>query len=648
MVEFLLRSRFGAITSTAADLLNPLFMTYLVDGIMLILSRFTPKALLLVASMSLFAETIARAAEPLNRTPSPGEYQTPAETAANMKLPEGFQVKVFAGEPDVYQPIGFCTDARGRLWVLENYSYPDWGPEGRDQVVIFEDADGDGKFDNRKVFWDKGNFASGIQVGFGGVWIGSPPNLLFIPDRDGDDQPDGEPQVLLDGWEHQDTHETLNSFIWGPDGWLYGCQGVFTQSLVGKPGTPENERIPVNAAVWRYHPTRHQFEIFAEGGSNQWGVDFNDHGQAFMTACVIPHLFHVVQGGRYTRQAGQHRNPYTYDDIKTIRTHKHFAAAFAGAMIYLGDNFPSQYRNQIFMNNIHANKVHVDWLEPNGTSFLGKYGPHDREPEGDDRGAGWMDSGDKWYRGISLQAGPDGSVFVCDWYDRLPCHQVRPHDRTNGRIYKFSYGEPKAVASVDVSCWTIEQLVQAQSHPNDWWVRTSRRVLQERTAMGADMSEARTKLKAMLDDQQLPVPTRLRALWALHGTGGLDDAWALPLLQDAEPYVRSWTIQSLAERGSVAADVATRFVEMAKSDDSPIVRLYLASACQRLPAETTWPIVEQLVTHGEDADDPNLPLLIWYAAEPLVAADKARGAKLAAQTKVPSVRQYIARRIVEK
>ena len=189
---------------------------------------------ILAPLFALILSTLLQSAEkelPLNHTPSPGEYQSPDQTAANMKLPDGFQVQVFAGEPDVYQPIGYCFDARGRLWVVENYSYPDWAKEGRDRVVIFTDEDGDGRFDERKLFWDKGNFATGIQIGYGGVWIGSPPHLLFIPDRNGDDVPDGDPEKLLDGWAHDDTHETLNSFVWGPDQWLYGCQGASLRAI---------------------------------------------------------------------------------------------------------------------------------------------------------------------------------------------------------------------------------------------------------------------------------------------------------------------------------------------------------------------------------------------------------------------------------
>ena len=589
----------------------------------------------------------SRAAAPLNRTPSPGEYQTPEQTIASMELPDGFRIQIFAAEPDVVQPIAFAFDARGRLWVIENYSYPDWKAEGRDRVLIFEDSDGDGHFDEKKVFWEGGNFATGIQVGFGGVWIGSPPNLMFIPDRDGDDTPDGEPVVLLDGWGHDDTHETLNRFIWGPDGWLYGCQGIFTHSLVGKPGMPEDKRIPLNACIWRYHPTRHEFEIFAEGGSNQWGVDFNDYGQAFMTACVIPHVYHVVQCGRYTRQAGQHTNAHTYEDIKTIRTHQHFAAAFAGAMIYLGDNFPDKYRNQLFFNNIHANKIHADWLEPKGSGYVASFGPHDRSPEGDDRGSGFLNSDDKWYRGLRLCAGPDGGVFVCDWYDRLPCHQIPPNDKTNGRIYKITHGEVQTSAAVDVAGMTDEELVELQLHKNDWWVRMARRVLQERAAAGRDLAGARDKLEKMAVSHEDPT-RRLRAVWALHVSGGVDDALSLRLLEDENEYVRSWAVQCALDDQECGDSVHSKLAELASHDPSPVVRLYLASACQRMLAEQAWLVVERLVAHPEDAEDHNLPLMVWYAVERLVESDKQRAVALVAKCQIPKVRQFLARRIASQ
>src|SRR5262249_33569791 len=222
----------------------------------------------------------------------------PDRAAQAMTVPEGFEVKLFAGEPDIVQPIAMCLDERGGLWVAEGHCYPirrkPKGPDSPfvadgvqgDRILIFEDTDGDGKFDKRTVFMEGLNLVSGLEVGFGGIWIGAAPYLLFVPIKEGEDRPAGPPQILLDGWHMEDTHETLNTFTWGPDGWLYGCHGVFTHSRVGKPGTPDRERTRINAGIWRYHPTKHRFEVFAEGTSNPWGLDFDDHGQAFIEACV--------------------------------------------------------------------------------------------------------------------------------------------------------------------------------------------------------------------------------------------------------------------------------------------------------------------------------------------------------------------------
>ncbi|HSQ56154.1 MAG TPA: PVC-type heme-binding CxxCH protein, partial [Gemmata sp.] len=431
---------------------------------------------------------------------------SPEQAANSMTVPEGFEVKVFAGEPDVHQPIAFCIDHRGRLWVIEAYTYPRRNPhsgpiipanpdrkgggarEG-DKIVIFEDTDGDGKFDKRTVFLEGLNLASGIEVGFGGVWVGAAPYLLFIPHDENTDKPAGEPKILLDGWHYEDTHETLNSFMWGPDGWLYGCHGVFTHSRVGKPGTPDRERIPINAGIWRYHPTRHVFEVFAHGTSNPWGMDFNANGDLFCEACVIPHMWHIIQGGRYFRQAGSHFNPYTYDDIKTIAVHRHYVGAtphggngrsdsaggghaHAGLMCYQGGLWPKEYWGKLFMGNLHGHRINVDVIKPQGSGYVA-----DRNPD-------FLLTNDKWAIPLAIKAAPDGNAYLIDWYDKQICHLPQPEvwDRTNGRIYKICYKNAKPLPKVDFTKATWADLVKCQESPNDWVARTARRIMQERAA----------------------------------------------------------------------------------------------------------------------------------------------------------------------
>src|SRR5271165_943025 len=250
-----------------------------------------------------------------------------AQAPGRMTVPPGFTVTLCAAEPDVVQPIAFTIDPKGRLWVIENYSYPIWlgGPRGKDRILIFEDADGDGRFDRRTVFWDKGTNFTGIELGFGGVWVCATPNLLFIPDRDGDDRPDGEPVVKLDGWDTKAQHNMFNALKWGPDGWLWGCNGIMSRSRVGKPGASEKERVAIDCGVWRYHPTRAVFEAVAHGTTNPWGLDFDDLGETFITNCVIPHLFHVVPGAHFQRMFGEDVTPNLYELIESCADHIHWA-----------------------------------------------------------------------------------------------------------------------------------------------------------------------------------------------------------------------------------------------------------------------------------------------------------------------------------
>ena len=552
----------------------------------------------------------------------------PNEAPAKMTLPPGFHAELVASEPDIVQPVAYTMDDRGRLWVIQNTNYPVCPGEPKDKIIIFEDFGPDGKARKSTVFYDKLTFATGIAVGHGGVWVGAPPNLLFFPVKDGEDKPAGEPQVVLDGWGNEDTHETLNDFTWGPDGWLYGTQGIFTFSHVGKPGTPANERTNLDACVWRYHPLKKKFEVYSEGASNQWGVDWNDWGQACFEACVIPHMWQCIQGARYQRQAGQHPNKFTYEDIKTIADFEYEKRAYCGAMFYLGGQWPAEYRNTFFFNDIHMSKMRNEKIVRAGSGLKSE-----RRPD-------FLVPNDPWYRGLSPQYGPDGSVFVNDWYDKVPCHQQRDYtDRSNGRIYKLVYGDVKPV-QVDLQKATDAELVQYQLNANDWYVRHARRILQERGPK-PEAQEALTKIL-----RENPDETRqLRALWALHGVKGLTESVALESLKSSHEYLRAWTIQLVCEDSTPSEPLLAEMARLAKDDPSPVVRLYLASATQRIDVAKRWPILTALVSHADDANDHNLPLMIWYAAEPAVGADIAKGAELLANCRIPKVQEFISRRI---
>ncbi len=573
----------------------------------------------------------------------------PAEARAAMTVPPGFHVDLVAAEPDVHQPIALCFDDFGRLWVAEAFAYPNRVKEdsGPDDIVVFEDTDNDGTFEKRTVFASGLNLVSGLEVGFGGVWVGAAPYLMFIPDRDHDLVPDGKPQILLDGWGYEDTHETLNAFTWGPDGWLYGCHGVFTYSRVGKPGAPDDERTKLNAGVWRYHPQRHEFEVFAWGTSNPWGIDFDGNGQAFITACVIPHLYHVIQGGRYERQAGSHFDKYFFDDIKSIADHRHYVGgdphggnlrsgaaggghAHCGLMIYRGGQWPAEYSGGLFFGNIHGNRINHDHLERKGSGFVGKHA--------DDL----LLANDRWFRGINFKQGPDGAMYFIDWYDKQACHWTENErwDRTNGRIYRLRYGERARAAKWDMRGARVDPPIHfAASVLTDDAARARRARIQTQEfgysgALEHGLGEV---------DEANPQEV-LRGIWALHAARRFDEAQARKYLRSSHEYVRAWSVQLELEDKQASAEIVRELERLARGDPSPVVRLYLASGLQRLPLEQRWGIAERLANRGEDANDHNIPLMLWYGVEPLVALDPARALKLAREAQIPKLAQFIVRR----
>lgn len=435
--------------------------------------RFLPFAAL---AFSLGLSVQAAIPAIFNTEKTPGGPMPAEEAARTMELPPGFKCEVFAAEPDVQQPIAMAWDARGRLWIAECYTYaenPDrWNTTLRDRILIFEDSNNDGKFDKRTVFWDQGVRLTSIELGYGGVYALCAPNLFFIADKNGDDKPDGEPEVLLDGFNFKTIgHNVVNGLRWGPDGWLYGRHGITDTSSIGSPGTPQDKRTQMNCGIFRYHPTRHTFEVVLHGGTNSWGMDWDANGELFWINTVIGHLFHGIPGSYTDRMFGTHLNKYVYETIQQTADHYHFdqgnekwadikkgmssktdelggGHAHVGCVIYNGGVWPKEYQGKIFTPNLHGRRINMDILEREGNGFVAKHGKD------------FMKCKDLWFRGIDMSTGPDGNVYLLDWSDAGECHDNDGVHRTSGRIYKISYtAGPKL---------TDAELKSA----NNWWART--------------------------------------------------------------------------------------------------------------------------------------------------------------------------------
>lgn len=588
---------------------------------------------------------------------------TPEEARAKMSVPEGYEVRCFAHEPMVQNPVAMTWDHRGRLWIVEAYEYPEgtplpenqrpFGGEAkddkyhpmpklgdkipRDRVIILEDTNNDGVADKRTVFVEGLNLASAIICGDNGIYVGQQPHLIHFRDDNGDDKPDAW-RVILTGFGREDTHELVNSFTWGPDGWLYMTHGVFTNSKVRRPGQPEKEGFKFDAGIGRARPIisdagtparnsgqadlpppSWEFEVFADGTSNPWGCDYDAAGNFFVSACVIDHFFHMAPGGIYTRQGGAPENPYAYELLPSIVKHKHFRAAYAGIQIYQGGRYPADTHGHAFIGNIHDNAIHEEVLTPVGATFK-------CEPRRD-----FLRANNGWFRPVSTQTGPDGFLWIMDWCDKYPCYQnakANPEgvDRERGRIWRVVLQDDTSKTTrdrtdLDLKKIATPDLVKTLEHPNNWMRRMARRMLVERNRSDS----AGPLLQKLL--ARLPSPSTCNdASLLLKSYGMLTEPLVNRLATSPDSQHRI-----IAARHSSSEDMTTQ--SALTKDPDPLVRLTLLAKLRvestrflTKPGAAGFKTPSAILTQwtetakaSKDADQV-LAFMIWQVFEPELAA----------------------------
>ena len=625
---------------------------------------------LIVGCFSLAAEPFP---EPYNSQKSDAKPLPPAAAAAGFKVPNGFTVDVFAAEPDVRNPIAMAWDNRGRLWVAENYTYAERGTKFdlnlRDRVLIFTDADGDGKPEKRTVFIDTVQRLTSVEVGLGGVWLMCPPQLLFVPDKDGDDEPDGPPEVVLEGFDvpAENYHNFANGLRWGPDGWLYGRCGASAPGKVRRPDQHPKNAIPLAGGIWRYHPKTKVFEALCHGTTNPWGHDWDEQGEGFFVNSVNGHLWHMIPGAHFRRPHTISPNRLVYEPMDMIADHWHFDTgkgwtasrnaaggsdelggghAHSGAVILKNHTWPDSFKGRLLTLNLHGRRANVIRLERVGSGYIGR-----REPD-------TLKAADPFFRGIDLIEGPDLTLFVIDWSDSGECHEHDGVHRSSGRIFRVRNSPKEKMQASDWRTYRIEDLntIIGGSGPS---ADRAVRELIDRQAAGQDVSSAVKLLTA--NQNTANTPYRLRAMRTRHALGGVDPTDLQDALADTNEYVRAWAIRlisdywpldtvtgvSRAEAVTVPPERLERFADMAAKDRSGLVRLVLASTLQRLPMKHRPTLAAALLSRAEDANDSQLPFLIWYGLIPVAENDPAQLVPLAAHGKFPQVREWTARRLAE-
>ncbi len=557
-----------------------------------------------------------------------GQGFSPRDALARMKLPDDLKVELVASEPEIRQPVSISFDDRGRLWVLQYLQYPTpaglkavkvdqylrtvWdklpeppprGPRGADCLTILA-PDPQGHFHKVKDFVTGLNLASGFALGHGGVFVAQPPYLLFYPDRDGNDVPDSDPEVLLTGFGMEDPHAYANSLQWGPDGWLYGAHGsTCTANIRG---------ISFQQGIWRYHPRTREFELFAEGGGNTWGLDFDRHGNAIAGTNYGDVIgLHQVQGGYYVKGFAKHgelHNPFAFGYFEHM-PHKGFKGGHVtcGGIVYQGDGLPERFRNTYIAANPLANNLYWHTLSPRGSTFSSQ------------QGGDFLVSNDTWFRPVDCLTGPDGALYIADWYDKRLNHvdPVDNWDRSNGRIYRVSGPTARKPAIVDIGKLSSPELIEMLGHPNSWQASEARRLLWERH----DPAAVPVLCSHALSEKD---PLALPCLWVLAASNDLTPAISRQLLTHPQLDVRAWTVRLLGDRGRIPSELWPVLLDLARTEKSNIVRSQFASTCKRLPGERALPLFDKLVQHSEDVRDPFIPLLLWWALEDKAAVNHAQ------------------------
>jgi len=609
-------------------------------------------------------------------------------------VPDDLRIEQVLTEPVVRQPLFMNFDERGRLWVMQYIQYPYpaglkmvskdqfWravydkvplppphGTRGADKITIHEDTNGDGVFDRHTTFLDGLNIASSFARGRGGVWVLNPPYLLFYPDRDNDDQPDGPPEVHLQGFGMQDTHSVVNSLRWGPDGWLYAAQGSTVNGNVSRYGEKKPQPVySMGQLIWRYHPETRRYEIFAEGGGNSFGVEIDAKGRIYSGHNGgNTRGFHYVQGAYYRKGFGKHgplSNPYSFGFFEAMKHHAvqrfthNFVIYEAGSLPAAGRSrirknsaggrrdgriltnsatlgLPAQYHGKLFGVEPMQGQVVQAEIDGDGSTFRTK--DINRV----------VKTSDRRFRPVDIKVGPDGAIYVADLYEPQISH--REHfsgqiDKSDGRIYRLVNARAKSRAAVDLGKKTTRELVDLLAHPNKWYRQSALRLIGDRR----DKSMIPLlKIRIAESDGQLA----LECLWALNLSGGLDDAVAAKTLGHDDPFVRLWTVRLLCDDHRVSPAIAKQLAALAKSESYVEVRSQLACSAKRLPAGDGLPIVRNLLAHSEDASDPHLPLLLWWAMEskaksdPQAIVDLFKDAKL---WSLPIVKQTILERVMRR
>ena len=587
------------------------------------------------------------------------------EAVKHFKIPSDLALDLVLAEPKVTQPVFITFDPQGRLWVVQYNQYPypeglkvtgmdhhtrakfDKDPlpppsnvKGADKITMFEDTDQDGTFDKSTDVITGLNLITSVAFGRGQIWVLNPPYLIAYPDKNNDGMPDGPPVVHLKGFGIEDTHAVANNLRFGPDGWLYGAQG---STCIANISSEVTKNVSFNGqAIWRYNPETKVFEIFAEGGGNTFDVEIDEKGRLYSGDNGTDHGQYYKQGCYFVRNLGKHgayTNPYTFGHLPNMKLQgeeQRFTHAFVR---YDGNNLPTRYKDHMIAINPLQSYVLLVRFEQNGSTFT----TIDEEKI--------MATDDHWFRPVDIVSGPDGDVYIADWYDSRISH-IDPRDtwdKNSGRIYRLRPAEDKGQKPKKFNLYakSDDELITLLTDKNIWYRQQALQMLADRknknlipvfmkmlqgTEQGADSQQA------------------LEGLWAINISGGFNEQVAKIALSHNDPFVRMWAVRLIGDGKKISDTIADQLVHLSATEKHPEVRSQLAATAKRLQAATGVKIIKGLL-NSDDSGDPDLPLQLWWAVESVAESQRDDVIEMFKDKKIwsnPTVSKTILGRLVQR
>ena len=611
-----------------------------------------------------------------------GPALAPDAAAKSFTTSGGLAWSQLLAEPTLRQPLFSTFDARGRLWVVQYLQYPEpagikalsrdnfWrivydrlpkppGQDvpGADRITIFDDKDGDGHYTEVGDFVNGLNIATSVLPTADGAWVLNPPHLLFYKDANGDLKADGPPEVHLEGFGLEDTHSVVNNLCLGPDGWLYAAQGSTVTAAVRAYGSSEKPQKSLGQLIWRYHPQKRIYEIFAEGGGNAFGVAFDEGGRVYSGHNGgDTRGFHYVQGGYYRKGFNKHgslSNPYSLGYLlpmphDPVQRFSHTMLLTNGTALQ-----KAMPDGMLCVDPLHGTLVHTKMI-PTGSTF---------RTEDIELG---VKSSDKWFRPVAIADGPDGAAYVSDWYDFQVAHlyaHVGKMDRDHGRLYRLAPPDaPTPQAAWDGGLATatdaasLKTLVDKLQHPLRWQRWHARQLLSRHPLKAEALPAIKTLFRSRWPN------TALEALWAVHACGWLADSMLVDsqapeliepsaLMTDANAQVREWAVRLAADDQKLSTQSLDAVTLLAKTEMDPSVLVQVAASAKRLPRDQCLQVCKALLDRDLPTDDPYLPLVLWWAVEKQCDDQDALEAALVVNEALyrrPMFQQHVAPRIVER